>query len=297
MSAKSVVIGGGTGFIGTHLSNLLKKSGYNVLTVSRMPGYDRITWHELNEKGLPNDTIAAVNVAGQNVLDPSRRWTSGFQQNVWNSRINTTTSFVRAITNAKTKPNIFISVSGVSLYRPSDSKIYNEDDKGEDFDYMSNLCLNWEKAAELPANETTRLVRIRSGVVIGSNGGMIKSLKLPFWFGFGGKIGDGTQPLPWIHIEDLCQMIKYSIETEKVNGVLNGVAPDIITNGDFTKAFGAAMRRPTFFTTPAFVIQQLFGKERAALLLTGAKIHPKRTLELGYQYKYPKVIDACREVC
>lgn len=78
-------------------------------------------------------------------------------------------------------------------------------------------------------------VRIRTGVVIGSNGGMIKSLKLPFWFGFGGKIGDGKQPLPWIHIEDLCQLIKYSIENDKVNGVLNGVAPDIITNGDFTK--------------------------------------------------------------
>ena len=151
--------GGGTGFIGAHLSNLLTKSGYNVLTVSRMPGLNRITWHELNEKGLPNDTVAAVNVAGQNVLDPTRRWTSGFQQNVWSSRINTTQTFVQAITKATTKPNVFVSISGVSLYRPSDSKIYTEDDKGEDFDYMSNLCLHWEKAAELPPTEKTRLVR------------------------------------------------------------------------------------------------------------------------------------------
>lgn len=123
-----------------------------------MPGLHRITWHELNEKGLPKDTVAAVNVAGQNVLDPSRRWTAGFQQNVWNSRINTTMAFVHAITKAEVKPNVFISVSGVSLYPPSDSKVYNEDDKGEDFDYMSNLCLNWEKAAELPMTEKTRLV-------------------------------------------------------------------------------------------------------------------------------------------
>lgn len=154
-----MVSGGGTGFIGTHLSNLLKKSGYNILTVSRMPGLNRITWHELNEKGLPDDTYAAINVAGQNVLDPTRRWTSGFQQNVWNSRVNTTATFVRAITNAKIKPNVFVSISGVSLYRPSDSKIYTEDDKGEDFDYMSNLCLHWEKAAELPSTDKTRLVR------------------------------------------------------------------------------------------------------------------------------------------
>lgn len=150
--------GGGTGFIGTHLTNLLKKSGYNVLTVSRMPGLHRITWHELTEKGFPNDTIAAVNVAGQNVLDPMRRWTSGFQQNVWNSRINTTNAFVRAITQARTKPDVFVSISGVSLYRPSETKIYTEDDGGENFDYMSNLCLHWEKAAELPATEKTRLV-------------------------------------------------------------------------------------------------------------------------------------------
>lgn len=125
-----------------------------------MPGLNRITWHELNEKGLPTDTVAAVNVAGQNVLDPTRRWTSGFQQNVWNSRVNTTSTFVKAITNSQTKPNVFVSISGVSLYRPSDSKIYTENDKGEDFDFMSKLCLHWEKAAELPSTEKTRLVKI-----------------------------------------------------------------------------------------------------------------------------------------
>lgn len=126
-----------------------------------MPGLHRITWHELNEKGLPDDTIAAVNVAGQNVLDPSRRWSTGFQQNVWNSRINTTSMFVHAIENTSTKPNVFVNISGVSLYRPSDNKIYTEDDKGENFDYMSNLCIEWEKAAELPTKEKTRLVIVK----------------------------------------------------------------------------------------------------------------------------------------
>lgn len=154
------VSGGGTGFIGTHLATLLNKSGYNVITVSRMPGLQRITWHELNEKGFPNNTVAAINVAGQNVLDPSRRWTSGFQQNVWNSRINTTTAFVQAITKADNKPDVFVNISGVSLYRPSNDRVYTEDDKGEKFDYMSNLCLHWEKAAELPSTEDVRLVKI-----------------------------------------------------------------------------------------------------------------------------------------
>lgn len=123
-----------------------------------MPGVKRITWHELNESGLPNDTVAAINVAGQNVLDPTRRWTPGFKQNVFNSRVNTASAFARAITNAKQKPEIFINVSGVSLYRPSDEKVYTEDDQGENYDYMSNLCLHWEKAAELPDTEPVRLV-------------------------------------------------------------------------------------------------------------------------------------------
>lgn len=152
-------LGGGTGFIGSHLSNLLSKSGYSVITVSRMPGLHRMTWHELSEKGLPDGTVAAVNVAGQNVLDPSRRWTPGFKQNVWTSRVNTAATFVNAITNAKTKPDVFINISGVSAYPPSKDTIYTEDDKIEEFDFMSKLCVNWEQAAELSSTEKVRLVR------------------------------------------------------------------------------------------------------------------------------------------
>lgn len=118
-----------------------------------MPGINRLTWHDLNEKGVPKDTVAAVNVAGQNVLDPSRRWTPGFEQNVWNSRINTTTALVKAIAASETKPEAFVNISGVSLYKPSNDRVYTEEDNGESFDYMSKLCLEWEKAA------TTDVVR------------------------------------------------------------------------------------------------------------------------------------------
>lgn len=124
-----------------------------------MPGLDRMTWHELNEKGLPPDTFAAINVAGQNVLDATRRWTEGFKQNVWSSRVNTAAAFAEAISKATTKPNAFINISGVSAYRPAADKIYTEDDKGENYDYLSKLCVEWEKAAELPSTDDVRLVR------------------------------------------------------------------------------------------------------------------------------------------
>lgn len=123
-----------------------------------MPGVKRITWHELESKGLPKDTSIVINVAGQNVLDPTRRWTPGFKQNVWTSRVNTSAGIVKAIQKTDKQPDVFINVSGVSLYRPNDNIVYTEDNAGEDYDFMSKLCLHWEKAATLPSNITTRQV-------------------------------------------------------------------------------------------------------------------------------------------
>lgn len=154
-------LGGGTGFIGSHLVKKLSAIGYETLSISRMPGLKRITWHELENNGLPENTIAAVNVSGQNVLDVTRRWSPGFKQNVWNSRINTTAAIAKAITKANNKPRAFVVVCGASLYRPQNEKTYTEYDDGENFDYMSNLCLHWEKAAELPPSaHSTRQVRV-----------------------------------------------------------------------------------------------------------------------------------------
>lgn len=260
-----------------------------------MPGPKRITWHDLGKNGLPENVTAVVNLAGQNVLDPSRRWTPGFKQNVWNSRVNTTAALVKSIVEAKNKPKVFVNISGVSLYQPSEKK-YTENDQGDDYDFMSKLCLVWEEAANIPEKSGVRQVKVRTGAVIGREGGMIKSLLVPFWFGVGGIIGDGKQILPWIHMTDLCNLIKYSIENEKVSGVLNGVAPQIITNADFTKAFASAMRRPAIFPMPEFVLNLLFAKERAVLLTTGAKIVPKRTQELGFKFEFPEIRSACKEV-
>lgn len=294
---KRVLIGGGTGFIGTRLSKLLKDNGYAATIISRMPGLGRITWHEVEKNGLGKEPISAVvNLCGQNVLDPTRRWTAGFKQNVWNSRINTSASLVKAITHAlpETKPDVFVNISGVSCYKPDDKKVYTEDDKCEKYDFFSDLCIEWEKAATLNESTGVRNVKLRTGVVLGREGGMIKSLYLPFFFGAGGPVGEGNQILPWIHIDDLCSLILYSIENKKVDGVLNAVAPDIVTNKDFAKAFGRALWRPALIPLPEFVVNFMFSEERAVLLTKGAKIHPKRTLESGFKYQYPKILEACK---
>ncbi|XP_055842366.1 epimerase family protein SDR39U1 [Episyrphus balteatus] len=294
MLAKHALIGGGTGFIGNYLNKHLISNGYKVTVVSRMPGLKRITWHELEKNGVPKDITAVVNLSGQNVLDPTRRWTPGFKQNVWNSRINTSAALVKAI---QSSPDVksFVNISGVSHYK-TDGRVYSENDPVEAFDFMSRLCLEWEKAATIPEGVNCRSVKIRTGVVIGRGGGMIQSLMLPFQLGLGGPLGSGKQPLPWIHIDDLCRLIQYSIENEKVTGVVNGVAPELCTNGEFSKTFASALYRPAFFPVPEFVVNMIFGKDRCALLLSGAKVEPKRTLELGFEYKYPTTKLACQEV-
>lgn len=152
--------GGGSGFIGSHLVKVLSTNGYDVTVVSRMPGFKRITWHELEHKGLPTNTIAVINTTGQNVLDPTRRWTPGFKQNVWTSRVNSALSLSKAIQKAPEKPDVFINISGISLYKPSDTKTYTEDDEGEEYDFMSKLCVQWEKAATLPEEKALRQVNL-----------------------------------------------------------------------------------------------------------------------------------------
>ncbi|XP_064547908.1 epimerase family protein SDR39U1 [Drosophila montana] len=294
--SKHTLIGGGTGFIGSHLAKHLAKKGYEITVISRMPGPKRITWHELEKQGIPSSVSSVVNTTGQNVLDPTRRWTPGFQQNVWNSRVNSSKTLSNAI-EAAPQVKSFVNLCGVSLYRPSATKTYTEEDRGESYDYMSRLCLAWEEAARSAdaGDKACKCSIVRTGAVVGRDGGMIKSIWLPFKLGLGGPMGAGQQIMPWIHMHDLCSLIQHLIEKCET-GVFNGVAPEIVSNKGFSQAFASALNRPCLFPVPEFVVHAIFGKERAALLLSGAKIQPKRTIASGYQFKYPDVKSAVAEV-
>nr|CAG4641761.1 EOG090X07KR [Eurycercus lamellatus] len=297
MLGGTVVIGGGSGFIGTALSSLLRNCGYDVVIVSRIPGRSRLTWGDLTAKGLPKNTTAVVSLAGQNVLDIKRRWDDGFKQTVRASRVNTTLTLVQAIEKAPVKPAVFISTSGVGYYPPSPDKEYTEDSEGGKGDYFSELCKDWETAAKLPPGTNTREVIVRTGVVLGRRGGMIHQLYWPFYFGAGGPVGSGQQYLPWIHLHDIVRLFLYAMEHDKVDGVLNGVAPDIITNRQFAKAFAGSMWRPSLIPLPELACNLLFGPERATMLTRGQKVVPKRSLELGFDYIFPDIKTACSEFC
>ncbi|XP_060553525.1 epimerase family protein SDR39U1-like [Ruditapes philippinarum] len=293
----TVLIGGGRGFVGKHLTKVLKNNGYDVTIISRQAAKGQITWSEVERNGLPNDCKAVVNVAGENILNMLKRYSDKkYVDEIWKSRVGTSKILANAIKEAEKKPESFVTMSGVGIYPPSKTAEYTEAVTEPGNDWLGKLALEWERAGDLPDNVPTRRVIIRSGVILGKDGGMIEMLRPVFKLFGGQKIGSGQQWLPWIHVDDMAELITYAIKTDSVSGVLNGVAPDLVKNAEFTQAFAAACRRPAFGFVPEFYMKFAFGPERAMVVLQGQKVKPSRTLESGFTYKYATIQDACKEL-
>jgi len=290
-----IVVSGGTGFVGQEVSRLLRKSGYEVIILSRSSGQYRMTWDNLSSAGLPEGTKAVVNLAGQNVLDPLRRWSPEFNELCRTSRIQSTKTLATAIREApaQSKPSVFVSVSGVGYYAPHPTLEYDEGG-AKGVDWLADMAGEWEQAAQ-DCGQDVRSVILRPGVVLGRNGGMIQQIFAPFFFGVGGCMGDGGQPIPWIHVKDLSGLIKHAVENEKMEGVYNAVAPQLITNQQFVNAFAGALGRPAFFPLPEFVWNFVFGEERAAMITKGQWVVPKRTLDSGFKFRFPTIEEAAKE--
>lgn len=293
MAARNIAIGGGTGFIGRQFGELMSANGYNVMNVVRMPGVNNISWSALEVSGLPKRTCAVVNCAGQQFMDFTKSWTPGFKQNVQNSRVYTTKALAKAINASQDKPKVYVVVTGVGAYEPSDEIKYDESSPTTGVDFFSRLVVEWERAAYV--DPPVRLVIIRSGAVLGRSGGMIKNMFLPFYLGVGGRIGSGRQYLPWIHIDDLTGLIKFAVENDNVKGILNGVAPQVITNEEFTQSFAKALGRPALFPIPEMMLNFLFNPERAMIMTKGQHVIPKRVLEYGFKYRYGEIDLACKD--
>ncbi|XP_071493734.1 epimerase family protein SDR39U1-like [Diadema antillarum] len=296
-----VLIGGGTGFVGKALRQQLEAKGHSAILVSRSSGRNKVTWDEIRQNGLP-ECHAVVNLAGENILNPAKRWTDEFKKLVWDSRVGTTGLLAEAISNSEKPPSVFIGMSGIGYYPPSTTAEYTEESSVTDQDYLGRLCVEWEKAMDGAGSKVddqgpeVRKVVVRTAVVLGKGGGAIQQMQWPFYFGAGGIIGSGKQIFPWIHIDDIAGIFVHAIENEGVNGVLNGISPHPISNHTFTKAMGAALWRPTLFPLPGFMVRTVFGEDRAVMLLQGQRVLPKKTLESGYTFKYPEIDSALKEI-
>jgi hypothetical protein len=306
---RHIVIGGGSGFIGSALSAALTARGDRVTLISRHAGPARMTWEALSHDGLPI-CDAVVNLAGKHILDPMRRWNAAYRDEVMRSRVETTRALVRALNASQSPPEVFISTAGKCFYGTRELAVtesypeLDEDSAPMGLDFPAELVGQWEAAADGVDAGRIRHVKLRIGVVlgkierrsslgrfwrIGRARGFLPIIRLPFCLGLGAVVGSGRQPLPWIHIHDMVGILLHTLDQNALSGRYNAVAPGIVTNRLFIESFGRHLRRPVMWSIPERLVRFLVGDERSSILLRGQLVRPKRTLESGYVFEFPNL--------
>lgn len=295
----NILVTGGTGFIGEALVTRLLEAGHNVTVWSRDPlrasylfdGRARcirdIARLDKNERF---DTV--INLAGMPVIGP--RWSSRRKSQLLASRIDTTQKLVDWFSRTQTHPTSWIQASAIGYYgvRPASEILDEESLQGNGF--MADLCARWESTAQAVEKLGTRCVILRFGLVFGP-GGALPSLLLPYRLGLGGRLGDGQQIMSWIHLDDLLKLFANAMDTDSMRGTYNAVAPEQISQARFAEAVGQVLQRPVWFHFPAKLIRLLAG-EMAQIFVDGQRVIPKRLLNERFQFRYPTLINALRDL-
>ncbi len=270
---KTIAITGASGFVGTSLTKYFSRLQYKIITISR---------DILNDKQKLEETLSqsdiVINLAGANIIN---RWSESYKKLLYSSRIDTTSKIVTAINNIENKPKLLISTSAVGIY---DNKATHDENGTFSNDFLSTLCQDWEKEALKASNSVTKVAIFRFGIVLGKEGGAFAKMITPFKFGLGGIIGSGNQAFSYIHISDLLRAYEFVINND-FSGVFNLTAPKPTTNLLFTRALGKALRRPTIFPVPEFILKLIFS-EGAKVLTDGQDVVPKKLLSLGFKFDY-----------
>lgn len=283
-----VLIGGSHGMIGEALVSRLLEEGHEpVRLVRQQPQEGEVFWDayggdvdRLNFEGFD----AVVHLGGENIGE--RRWTEGFKQRLWDSRVVTTEVLAKILRTIPKPPEVFVCASGVGYYGSrGEEELTESSSKGEGF--LADLCEMWEDATS-PASEDTdiRIVNLRTAVVLDAeNGALARQLPL-FKLGIAGRLGSGTQYMPWISLTDQVRAIMHVIENKSISGPVNCASPDMITNIEFTSAIGMALGRPTVIPVPRWMMVLGLGREvTEQMLLTSQKVIPQKLLESGFQFQ------------
>ena len=294
----NILITGGTGFIGSALCKKLLINKNNKLTLlSRNPGEIKIPAKAISslsqlEKDASFDVI--INLAGEPIAD--KRWTENQKRKIITSRTDTTDKIIEFIKTAKKKPVLLINGSAIGFYGINKTNMDIDENGKGDNSFSSDLCKQWEAAAVQANSFGVRTCLLRTGIVLGKNGGALNKMLPPFKMGLGGKIGSGQQWMPWIHLDDLVGIILHCIEHNDLDGAINATAPNPSTNQNFTKTLGKILNRPTIFSIPEIIIKLLMGQMGVELLLSGKKILPIKISDKGYQFQYPKLENALQNI-
>lgn len=294
-----VLITGGTGFIGQALCRHFLAAGHHLTVLSRQPpervrrlcgdGVTRLS--SLDELTPQTQFDAVVNLAGESIA--GARWTQARKQLLWDSRVTLTKRLADWIAAAVIKPQVLISGSAVGYYgNRDDTRLTEAAAPGDDFSHR--LCAAWEQAAQRTGEAGVRVCLLRTGLVIGPNGGFLQRMLPPFRLGLGGPIGNGRQWMSWIHRDDHVALTAYLLEHAELAGVFNATAPNPVTNAEFSRCLSQRLQRPALLPVPAPLLRLVFG-EMAELLLGGQCVVPERLVQAGFQFRYADLEPALAE--
>lgn len=294
------LITGGTGFIGTELRMRLLREGHLVTVITRSPdkyegetakNQQFISW----DSHLParmDQADVVFNLAGENIF--GQRWTDEVKERIYSSRIDITNKLVDAMEKAEDCPGLMVSASAVGYYGDRGSDVLDESEPpGNDF--LSKVCVDWEKAAKRAEDLGVRVAIPRLGIVLDTGGGALQQMLLPFKLFVGGPVGSGDQYFPWIHMHDLCRGLISPMVQDSLSGAYNLCSPDSVTMREFAKALGEVMNRPTFFKVPEFALGLVLG-EAAGPILNSLRVQPKRLMQAGFEFRYEDLHEALSEI-
>ena len=294
-----IVIAGGTGFLGHHLTTAFLADGHTVVVLSRRMGVRVATgasvvrWDFADARSGWTKAIdgadVVVNLAGEPIAD--HRWTAAQKGRIEDSRVNATRHLVAAIVGATRPPSVLVSGSGVGFYGPCGDEFVTED-TGAGHDFLAGVFRRWEAQAVEASSPATRVVCIRTGLVLERDGGALPKMLTPFRLGVGGRVGTGRQYWPWIHRTDWINLVRFAIDTADIAGPVNATAPEPVTNAVFARELGRAMGRPSFFPTPGLALRIILGEMAHALLLSGQRAVPAKSERLGFTFAYPTLATA-----
>jgi uncharacterized protein len=275
-----VAITGGSGFIGRAVAERLRASGQSVVAVS------------LRSTPNPDDFAgcrAVVHLAGEPV---AQRWTTGARERILDSRIQGTRSLVAALRHQP--PAVLVSASAIGYYDSRGDEILTESSPAGS-DFLAQVALGWEREARAAETSGVRVVTPRIGVVLGPGGGALAKIATPFRLGVGGRLGSGEQWMSWIALDDLVSLLEFAVMNATLRGPMNAVAPNPVTNADFTRELAAALHRPAIFPVPAFALKVLFG-DMSQMLLGSQRVIPEAALRAGFRFRFTEAGEALRQI-
>ncbi len=292
-----VVIAGASGLVGSVLVKKLNAEGVEVARlVRKTAGSGEIEWQP--DRGTIDASAlegcdAIINLAGDGIANG--RWTEEKKRRILDSRVNGTRLLSETMANLSRKPATFINASAIGFYGSRGDELVDEDSRpGEGF--LAKVCREWEAATAPAERAGIRVIKLRLGVILTKQGGIMGSMLMPFKLGLGGKVGAGNQVMSWVAMDDVVSAISFILSHQTLRGPINVVAPRPVTNAEFTKTLGRVLSRPTFMAMPTFAARLAFGEMADEMMLSSTRVAGKVLNDAGFRFQYPELEGAVREM-